>query len=421
MLTLPIYLRGSSYYLHTRIGSKQFKKSLGTSDKKIAIVNALRIMEVLSMPFDFDPDKLRTYKIDVKKGIYEADGEEDHHRMLEAIGMIQRQAPVQQRIQEAKEVVVNEPPHHKGITFRGLVNHFFLLKSHLKPATVQAYRTAADEFEKFLKNPHILPVIKSDITLYQEYLANQKNTVRTIDNKIAILRVLFNFAILQGYYSEPNPASNRTLQSKKDKIRGGYEIFTDEEIRKIFTSDFMKKAELGDPDYYWTLFLGLLTGCRISEITSLTKDQFKTVDGVNFIEIVDSKTIAGIRQIPIPASIYEGKIKEFIENKKGPIFKYKLRFGKGSGNAVGKKFKRHLEEVAITRNKLVFHSLRKYVNNYFLNKDISIEVRCQFFGHELDNVNVQIYSKKIPIQKVCNETEAVQVQIMKQAGLFTEE
>ena len=34
MLNLPVYLRGSTYYLHTRVYGKQAKRSLGTSDKK---------------------------------------------------------------------------------------------------------------------------------------------------------------------------------------------------------------------------------------------------------------------------------------------------------------------------------------------------------------------------------------------------
>ena len=36
MLNLPIYLLGSSYYLHTRIAGKQFNRSLRTSYKREA-------------------------------------------------------------------------------------------------------------------------------------------------------------------------------------------------------------------------------------------------------------------------------------------------------------------------------------------------------------------------------------------------
>lgn len=64
------------------------------------------------------------------------------------------------------------------------------------------------------------------------------------------------------------------------------------------------------------------------------------------------------------------------------------RVGKGAGNAIGKKFSRHLEVVKVNRPKLVFHSLRKFCNNYLLENDVSMEARCQFIGHELGSVEL---------------------------------
>jgi hypothetical protein len=91
MLNLPIYLRGSSYYLHTRVAGVQFKKSLQTSDKMTAIIRAIRILEVITLsskninPDSFDLNNVRKYEIDISKGIYRADGPEDHQMMMEAL------------------------------------------------------------------------------------------------------------------------------------------------------------------------------------------------------------------------------------------------------------------------------------------------------------------------------------------------
>ena len=49
------------------------------------------------------------------------------------------------------------------------------------------------------------------------------------------------------------------------------------------------------------------------------------------------------------------------------------------------------------RPKLVFHSLRKYTNNELMHLGVSLEHRCQFAGHEIDNVNVQTYTKTIGV------------------------
>lgn len=60
-------------------------------------------------------------------------------------------------------------------------------------------------------------------------------------------------------------------------------------------------------------------------------------------------------------------------------------------------FARNLKLAGVARKKLVFHSLRKYVNNELLQNGVNLEHRCQFVGHEIDNVNVAIYTKTIGV------------------------
>lgn len=84
-------------------------------------------------------------------------------------------------------------------------------------------------------------------------------------------------------------------------MAGGYATFELPEIKSIFSSDYYKEQKENDPDYYYVLLLGVLTGCRISELTSLKVDQFQmTADGSNYIIIRDSKTLAGKREVPLP-------------------------------------------------------------------------------------------------------------------------
>jgi len=401
MLKLPIYLRNSSYYLHTRINGKQVKRSLGTSDKLTAMIRACQLLNSTRMDnsklpaslFNLEPDTVKRYEIDLSRGILKSDGVEDHARMLEALALLKGAsvappAPVQapytpEPLPQAKSKT--------GLKLMDLIDKFFLLKSHSKPATVVAYKNVAKETAHFLGNPFIQDIQLSDITRLQENLA-VKNSARTVDNKMAVLRTLFSFAKTQGYFFSENPAKDRKILSEKDKAKAGFSIFEKEEIKKIFISDFMKKAKEEDKDYYWSLMLGLYSGARIGEITGLTRKQFRTTeDGINYITITDSKTKAGIRKIPLSQKLFDSGLQEFIEGK-DRVFKYPEKLGKGSGNAVGKKFKRHLEEVGIDRDKLVFHSLRKFLNDYLLKSGMQYEPRCQVIGHEIDDTNVSTYS-----------------------------
>lgn len=420
MLALPIYLRGSTYYFHTRIAGRQFKRSLGTSDKKTAILQALTLYSAIMSSHKQSiklPSVATSYQVDLRQGILKADGPEDHQRLLEALQALSvASIPTLNQSPPAPEGGALKRPAPSSLRLSELVDKFFLLKKHLKQATELSYRNIAADFAGFIGDRGIQDINISTVTRYLEFVA-LKNGARTLNNKAAVLNTLFSFAIAQGYYFGENPAKNRKLMPKSAMSSGGYAIFQPDEIERIYQSPFLADAKIKDKDYYWSLILGLFTGCRISEITGLTSKQIKEApSGVCFISVEDSKTKAGIREIPLPPSIGMG-LKEFANGKKGQIFKYKMRLGKGSGNAVGKKFARHLELAGVTRDKLVFHSLRKFTNDSFLKAGVPIEPRCQYLGHELENVNVSTYSQKFTVDELARIVKEAQQQLAKLAGV----
>ena len=134
------------------------------------------------------------------------------------------------------------------------------------------------------------------------------------------------------------------------------------------------------------------------------------------LNIQDSKTMAGIREVPIPIEVLDFGFLDFIKDKSGVIFKYNQREGKGSGNAAGKMFRRHLDSIKIENSKLVFHSLRKFTNDYFQKSGVDFEPRCQFFGHEVDNVNLNFYTNKFTAGELFKLTQKIQMQLFKMAA-----
>lgn len=226
-----------------------------------------------------------------------------------------------------------------------------------------------------------------------------------------MLTSIFKFAKRQGYYFKDNPAAGRKILTKKQRAKNGFEIFEVEDIKKVFGAEF-KIWEKKDPDFYFACVLGLVSGCRVSEITSLIKVDLRPYP-VPHIKIRDSKTLAGIRAVPIPQDLFE-KLQLFSnsKSKKEQIFKYQIRLGKGSGNAVGQKFGRHLDKLEIDNDKLVFHSLRKFFNDYCLKNGIPFELRCEIMGHEIDNVNVQSYTKKFTLEQIQEVFQPIQKRIL---------
>lgn len=90
MLSLPVYLRGGTFYFHTRINGQQVKRSLRTGDPLLAKLRAVQLLGVLDMhrpkvsDFDFTTPQEK-YEIDFATGKLKADGPKDHARMLEAL------------------------------------------------------------------------------------------------------------------------------------------------------------------------------------------------------------------------------------------------------------------------------------------------------------------------------------------------
>ena len=80
MLNLPIYFLGCSYYLHTRIGGKQVKRSLRTSYQRLASIRAITLLDSLMRK-----DLPQKYELDASRGIFKAEGPEDHARLMQAI------------------------------------------------------------------------------------------------------------------------------------------------------------------------------------------------------------------------------------------------------------------------------------------------------------------------------------------------
>lgn len=299
-----------------------------------------------------------------------------------------------------------------------LLDKFFLLKK-VKPATVTSYKNVVKEFTEFCRSKCLIAeIMVSDITRYREFLA-VKNNPRTIDNKMIVLKSLMNFAIDNGYLVGKNPVVAKNLQTKKQKLKEGHAIFEADEVKIYFQSERFKNEKINDSDYYWCLILEIFTGCRVGELTSLRVSQFKKSEtGINYLQIRDAKTVAGIREIPIPESIFDNGFSKFIEGKSSTdlIFRYLDREGKGAGNAVGKKFSYQIKAEKIHRSKLVFHSLRKFLNDFFMKNNVQYELRCQYFGHEIDDTNVAVYSKVFNVEELFEGTNAARKKIANLVG-----
>ena len=296
MLNLPIYFLGSSYYLHTRIGGKQVKRSLRTSYQRVAIIRAITLLESL-MRKDPPPK----YELDASRGIFKADGPEDHARLMQAIEALKTlQSGLPLAAPAVAPAAAPQPADDPtALKLDELAERYFLLKK-LKQATVNSYRGAADELAAFQGNPRITRITPSDISRFQEHLANKGNGHRTVDNKTGAFRALLGFAKKQGYMRQDNPVAGRSHMNKRQKAQGAWATFEQDELNALLSSTFFRERITDDTDYTTVVLMAIFTACRVGEITALKKEDFKrSRKDIPFFTIRDSKTAAGIREVPL--------------------------------------------------------------------------------------------------------------------------
>ena len=424
-------------YRHLSDGRKYLVFALGAAEAPVLRQKAVELEALLlGRMREGASMNIKKYEIDLSRGVFKAEGKEDHDSMMDALETLGRlPESMIQRYREESALAASPPagaaphgahvleerrsvPATQSIGLMELLDKFFLLKK-VKPATVTAYKNVVKEFTEVCKSKcHIAEIMVSDVTRYREFLA-EKNNPRTIDNKMIVLKSVMNFAIDQGYLVGKNPVVAKNLQTKRQKLSDGYEIFEADEIKSYFQSDRFKAEKTNDPDYYWCLLLELFSGCRVGELTSLQVGQIKKSEsGIYFLQIRDSKTAAGKREVPLASLIFDQGFGEFLEGKKAAdyVFRYLDREGKGAGNAVGKKFSYQIKLEKIHRSKLVFHSLRKFLNDFFMKNGVDYEVRCQYFGHEIEAVNVATYSNKFNVDELYSRTDEARNKVIALIG-----
>ena len=213
----------------------------------------------------------------------------------------------------------------------------------------------------------------------------------TGSSKISVSRILSSCRSYWGYLQsqfivpiETQPLANhlQSTKTKKSKAKNGWIPFEPSEVVTLW------KATEEDQELADLIQVGAYSGARIEEICSIKLDHI-TSESFN---IVDAKTAAGIREVPI-----HGKLKPIIErlidaSNDGYLFSglSENKYGDRS-NAIGKRFGR-LKRLLKFNDKKVFHSIRKTFVTQLENAGVPEGVVADIVGHEKPTMTYGLYS-----------------------------
>ena len=157
-----------------------------------------------------------------------------------------------------------------------------------------------------------------------------------------------------------------------------YKAFSDSELDKIFITI----KDIKRQSYKLIVRLGLVTGCRISELCNLRVEDVKEREGFTYISIRDGKTKAAKRDVPIHNWV-KNELLEQAKGKTDYLFDDLTtdRNGRRSTGA-SQWFGRLKKKLNINDDRKCFHSFRKHAATAYERGGVPENVAAQIIGHE---------------------------------------
>ena len=199
----------------------------------------------------------------------------------------------------------------------------------LQNNSLKLYRPCKKEAINYFGDVPISEISALRIKSYLDMLHDKGFAKKTVKERYAVLKQIFNFAI-EREYIEKNPCLTVKIKFSKDAASEKREAATAEE------ENIIKKLSNDVPFSFLAKFL-LFTGCRRGEALALTPQDIdfenKTVSVNKTVEWLGNKpqiktqpkTAAGNRDIPLPdiliSELLKRKKQKYIfQNQKGELF-----------------------------------------------------------------------------------------------------
>lgn len=295
----------------------------------------------------------------------------------------------------------------------------WLAHSEYLEQTKKQHKKAFEEFKEFVGGDFLPSKVTDDIAIsyVEDHLKKSKQSYSTKRRKLNSLSAFWEWLILRKHVPRgSNPWKGFKL-SKRKAVRTtlSKRDYTEEELIKLFSGNPKTK---GLPEL---MILGLYTGARINEICSLNlEDIQQNGGGIFFLNIIDSKTPAGVRNIavahPLACSILSKRWKPDTKGQLFPEFKPGGYDRKLSWN-MSKAFGRYRDKMKLSRA-TDFHSFRRTVATLMENLGLDQMKQARHMGHKLGTLAFDIYSggssvkTKIEVAKKIRYSEDVEKAVL---------
>ena len=267
----------------------------------------------------------------------------------------------------------------------------------VKPRTLQQREMHLDLLNKRFPT---LPVKRSQIARWVLEMEQQNLAEATIKARIGTCRGYFEFLQRFDYLiaDDANPFENhkftRSKKASKENIRQAFEA---QNIPRLIDAVMNKRRK--DPNLVAAIQIAAYTGMRREEIARLRVKDVKEREGIRYFDIVDAKTKAGLREVPVHTDLLT-LVDALIEKSTDGYLLPNEKITKNNerGDAIGKRFKTLRDSLGFDK-RYVFHSIRKTVSTLFERAAVSHNEAAEIVGHEKTGMTYGLYSAGMALRQ----------------------
>ena len=267
----------------------------------------------------------------------------------------------------------------------------FLSSRDVAPKTTDMQRRDLGLFAKKFQYAHDATRLKVIDWVNVTLGAERNLSLGTRSRMISAARVYWDYLEKNKGLTLPSPLHKVLPPKPKKKTKAMIEA-----QRKAFrVSDYHKLlASCADDTLKDLITLAAYTGCRIEELCILKLENVSD----DKIEIVDAKSEAGWRTIPIHHHIAQTVARLVATSTDGYLLSG-LTFNKygNRSNAIGKSFGRLKKQLGFSES-YVFHSFRKGFATQLENANIPVNVSARLMGHEVQGQTFGNYSDGLALK-----------------------
>ena len=163
----------------------------------------------------------------------------------------------------------------------------------------------------------------------------------------------------------------------------------------------LKETASTQHPFHYVFRVGLVTGARLNEITSLTKDDIIEVDGVICMDIKDGKTATSERIVPLRGGMGD-KLVKLAAKADVYLFPY---FQNRSADFASQAFQKVRDKAGVSGKGYVFHSLRHNMATALERSGVPEHQMNRILGHKTANMSTGTYSKGLAIPEVAKQID----------------